>query len=294
MNLWDSYKIGFRISPGLPDDLPPDILRNRGNAKKLLLFFYHLVHRITPIDYVRCREFSFSLEAMGKHMPPPRNILDISSPKLLPLTFAKSLKDSFVYSIDLLENEVAFVESARRRLQLNNLTCERMDARSLRFPDNSFDLITSISVLEHIAPEKGGEVSAVKEMHRVLSPKGIAIITVPFSWSSFAEYKKGTVYERNAHRDDRQFFQRIYDLHTLGESILTASPMEPVSLRFIEERIFTKNPHRRLAHYICGTWLRTLIFGPFYPILSRVFLSKPKELNECKNPYLACLVMKKP
>jgi predicted SAM-dependent methyltransferase len=271
-----------------------DIRENRGMIKKFFSSLYHLAGRISPIDYVRWREFSFVLGAVEKYLPSPGKILDISSPKLLPLTLAESLPNSFVCSTDILESEIVYVQSAKKQLHLNNLLCERMDARWLGFSDNSFSLITSISVLEHIAPEKEGEVPAVKEIHRVLSSNGIAIITVPFSKSYFVESKKGTVYERKINNGENQFFQRFYDLNTLMKNIVKASSLELVYLGFIEERLFIKDPHKRLTHYISGTWLRTLLFGPLYPILSRIFLSKPKELNKCKKPYLACLVMKKP
>lgn len=293
MNIWDSYKIGFRAFPGTSDHSSLAPRGNRGKAKEILLFFYHLVLRISPIDYVRWREFAFAMEAIDTYMPSPEKILDISSPKLLPMTFAANWKSSSVVSTDILESEVSSVETMGKRLRLDNLSCERMDARSLRFPDNSFDLITSISVLEHIAPENGGEGPAIREIHRVLSSGGVVILTVPFSRTYFAEYKKGNVYERKSDRGENQFFQRFYDWKTLMDNIVRSSSLELVSLRFIEERIFAKNPRKRLSHYISGTWLRTLVFGPFYPLLSRVFLTGPKHLEDCRNPYLACLVMKK-
>lgn len=293
MNVWNSYKIGFRAFPGTSDHADPTRRGHSGKGRKILLFFYNIVYRIAPIDYVRWREFAFALGAINTYMPSPGKILDISSPKLLPLTFAANWKSSSVKSIDILENEVSSVETAGRRLRLENLSCERMDVRSLKFPDNSFDLVTAISVLEHIAPEKGGEAPAIKEIQRVLSPGGVVVLTVPFSSTYFAEYMKGTVYERKADPGENQFFQRFYDLKTIMDNIVGPSTLKLVSLCYIEERIFVNNPHKRLAHYISGTWLRTLFFGPFYPLLSHVFLSRPKSLKDCRNPYLACLVMRK-
>ncbi|QGY39919.1 methyltransferase domain-containing protein [Pseudodesulfovibrio cashew] len=51
-----------------------------------------------------------------------------------------------------------------------------MDACALEFEDNSFDLIFSDAVLEHIAPCK----SAIKEMYRVLKPGGFAVHGIDF------------------------------------------------------------------------------------------------------------------
>lgn len=51
-------------------------------------------------------------------------------------------------------------------------------AEKIPFPDNSFDAVFSVSVLEHVQ----GQREAVEEILRVLKPGGIAIIGVPFIW----------------------------------------------------------------------------------------------------------------
>lgn len=50
-----------------------------------------------------------------------------------------------------------------------------MDATSLKFKDNTFDLIVALDTLEHIKDDK----KVIKEIERVLKPKGHIIITVP-------------------------------------------------------------------------------------------------------------------
>ncbi len=111
---------------------------------------------------------------------------------------AKVLQNAIIHSIDIVEAEIDFVEKAKRYLKLKNITTRIDDARNLGYPDNSFDLITSVSVFEHIAPEIGGEIPAARELNRVLAPGGLAIITVPFAKKYFAEYIKGSIYERTA------------------------------------------------------------------------------------------------
>ena len=50
------------------------------------------------------------------------------------------------------------------------------DAHNLPFPDTNFDCVVCADVLEHLRdPER-----AMEEMRRVLRPKGIAIVSVPF------------------------------------------------------------------------------------------------------------------
>ncbi len=51
--------------------------------------------------------------------------------------------------------------------------------KKLPFKENSFDLVLSLDVLEHL----GKDSNALKEINRVLKPKGIALITVPaYHW----------------------------------------------------------------------------------------------------------------
>jgi len=51
------------------------------------------------------------------------------------------------------------------------------DATNLRFDDNSFHLLIANHILEHIPDDK----KAMREMHRVLTPDGVAILQVPYS-----------------------------------------------------------------------------------------------------------------
>jgi len=199
-----------------------------------------------------------------------------------------------VESIDILESDVLWVRKAVAHLGLPNLTASVADARTLPFDDESFDLVTSVSVFEHIAPENEGEAPAARELGRVLAPGGIALLTVPFSQTYFAEYRAGTVYERASTDGQPIFYQRFYDMNLLNRNLVAASGLRLVSIYFIEERFFSRDPHTRLASYIAGTRRQELAFGLFYPLLARVFLSPPNELEKCKKPYIACLVLRKP
>ena len=290
MHLWDSYKLGFSINYlGMYGETSA----KHSISKKIKMGVYNSFRRIAPIDYVRWRELSFVYEAIDNLAIAPKRVLDISSPKLLPLTIARKCPQAMVHSGDIVEAEVSLVEKAKYCLKMKNITAHIEDARNLSFPDNYFDLITSISVFEHIAPEIGGEIPASRELKRVLAPGGIAILTVPFARESFAEYVKGSIYERTANSDEAIFFQRFYDTSLLKKNIIEPSALELVALKFIDERFFYKDPRKRLSHYINSSTYQNLIFGSFYPILARIFLSEPKALEDCQKPYIACLVMEK-
>lgn len=62
-----------------------------------------------------------------------------------------------------------------KSLDVNNVTVMNASAESLPFPDNSFDMVFSSHVLEHV-PDVN---KAVSEINRVLRPGGINICIVP-------------------------------------------------------------------------------------------------------------------
>lgn len=290
LDVWTAFRIGMRLKTGSDGSL----LSTSSRLLKLLPRPVRLSRALTPIDLVRWREFDFALDAVMRHMPAPRNVLDVSSPKLVPLTIASHVPGCHVVATDILDIEVDWVRKAGQRLGLMNLTTRTEDARQLRIADNRFDLVTSISVIEHIAPERDGELPAVREISRVLAPGGVAIITVPFSRNYFAEYVGGAVYERTTIDHKPNFFQRFYDHELLMRNIVGASGLELLSLRFIEERLFFRDPHTRVAKYVNASPRQNFVFGPLYPLISRVFLSPPKPLECCAKPYIACIVLRKP
>lgn len=57
------------------------------------------------------------------------------------------------------------------------------DGKVIPFPDHSFDAILCTEVLEHVAEPA----ETIREMHRVLKPGGMAIITIP--WSARFHYQ---------------------------------------------------------------------------------------------------------
>ena len=60
------------------------------------------------------------------------------------------------------------------------------DLSGLPFPDGSFDMVTSLDVIEHVPDDQ----RAIHELARVLAPGGVLVTTVPayqFLWSSHDE-----------------------------------------------------------------------------------------------------------
>jgi ubiquinone/menaquinone biosynthesis C-methylase UbiE len=288
MNVWTAWRTGMRTKTNGDGSLAivlKQLARNLHHPEK---FSWTL----RPIDFPRYREFDFALRAISK-LPLPDRMLDLSSPKLLPLTLAEQMPECECVSTDILEYEVRWTQAKADLLSLRNLKCQTQDARRLNYPSNHFDLIVSISVFEHIAPERGGDIPAIREMARVLRPGGFAVITVPFSKRYFADYLACDVYERQSDGHSI-FFQRFYDEQLLHRNFVELSGLDLHESAFISERCWLDDPRNRSANFFTHTAKRNLIFGPMFPLLSHIFLSPPRPLEKCSKPYIACMVLRKP
>jgi 2-polyprenyl-3-methyl-5-hydroxy-6-metoxy-1,4-benzoquinol methylase len=74
---------------------------------------------------------------------------------------------------DINEQDVAFAKALNTNVP--NLEYRVENALELSFADNSFDLVVSVEVIEHV----GQPARMVQEMARVLKPGGLAFITFP-------------------------------------------------------------------------------------------------------------------
>jgi ubiquinone/menaquinone biosynthesis C-methylase UbiE len=74
---------------------------------------------------------------------------------------------------DINENDVHFAK--QMNAEVKNLSYQIEDALHLSFPDNSFQLVTSVDVMEHV----GKPQRMTEEIARVLAPGGLAFITFP-------------------------------------------------------------------------------------------------------------------
>lgn len=76
-------------------------------------------------------------------------------------------------SCDINENDIRFAKQLNAHLE--NASYQTDNALQLSFADNTFDLLVSIDVMEHVGkPERMTE-----EVGRVLRPGGLAFITFP-------------------------------------------------------------------------------------------------------------------
>lgn len=88
-----------------------------------------------------------------------------------------------------------------------NLIVTKGIAGHLPYPDNSFDVVTALDVLEHVQED----IQAVIEIYRVLKPGGIFISTVPAHQFLFSSHDKALHHFR---RYSRSQFQKILSSST--------------------------------------------------------------------------------
>lgn len=77
-------------------------------------------------------------------------------------------------AVDINERDIEYAKALNA--QVPNLTYQVENALDLSFPDNTFDLIVSVEVIEHV----GDPEQMIREIRRVLKPGGFLLITFPY------------------------------------------------------------------------------------------------------------------
>jgi 2-polyprenyl-3-methyl-5-hydroxy-6-metoxy-1,4-benzoquinol methylase len=127
---------------------------------------------------IRKLEYSFAAracaaaEASADH---PLRILDVGS-GVVPFCNWLSRRGHVVTATDPDRESIEFLQANDLNgFYGSNVHYEVAHAEDLRFDDESFDLVTCISVLEHIPP--GNDRIALREIARVLKPGGVLVMT---------------------------------------------------------------------------------------------------------------------
>lgn len=194
--------------------------------------FLHLL--CNPVSLVRYFEFDFVLAAADWRRA--RSWLDVSSPRMILLYILRNYPEVYATVINPdtrdLEETAAFLKVASL-LDRSNLAPE--DATALPYADDSFDVITSISVIEHIPAD--GDTLAVREMWRVLKPGGRMVITLPCRKQFLDDWRGNDMYSLGVPEDGGLFFfQRWYDSKALQERIVQPVGVAPLAIRVYGEK----------------------------------------------------------
>jgi SAM-dependent methyltransferase len=131
----------------------------------------------------------------------PGNLLDLLAP------YGKS------YGSDFSQDALRFCfERAHTRLF-------RADFQALPLPGESFDVVTCVDVLEHLADDA----RALRELHRVLRPSGLLVLTVPAFQVLWGDHDE--LYGHHRRYRARELRAR---LERAGLSVLKLTYLEPL------------------------------------------------------------------
>jgi SAM-dependent methyltransferase len=183
-----------------------------------------------PIDYMRYAEFGAASAHLS--LAPGSRILDAAGPQWLTLALAAKHSDVKFHYINLTDYELSPFERIRELLAVDNLVIQREDLRHLSFADKYFDEVLSISVLEHVYPETGGDDAALAELRRVIKNNGSIVATVPCKKEANVVYIQGNVFERLG--SGKQFFAREYSPQTLA-ALISRTGFSCEALSYISE-----------------------------------------------------------
>jgi SAM-dependent methyltransferase len=193
-------------------------LRSLGSGKLLRAFL--LI--VDPMDSFRYFELEFTLRAA--ETAKPVRYLDVSSPRLVPLLILERYPDLTADVLNPIQSDLRETVSLADALHLGTRCRARQELiENADYPKESFDLITSISVVEHIP----SDTAAIGKMWELLRPGGRLLITVPCAREACEEFANLDEYALLA-RDAQGFvyWQRYYDQNALEQRVwsITGSP----------------------------------------------------------------------
>ncbi len=256
---------GFALSLGVKN-----LLRNRFRLgpKKT-------IGKITqPINsYTRFPEYYYMNKIIADRISSsvPRRVtrvLDIGSPKC----FGLYLAYHFDIEIHLTDIDPPSVEEAEvlwnaiKTRARGKAVFSVQDVRAPNYSQEEFDVVYSMSVIEHVEGETGDS-SSMREMLRVLKTGGLLLVTVPIGQTYIEQDCVGLQGAARYTGDlNRYFFQRIYTPLAAEERIIKAAPKAALrkAVTIWRKRSVVARLYRHL-----GTDLRGLL-GCFNPLLSGV------------------------
>jgi len=214
------------------------------NLGKKLLFKFKFSPRLllNPVSIVRYFEFDFVNSSLD--FQNGNKILDVSSPYLFGFYISNKCQLEYHYT-NPDERDLANVNSISTKMIFKGKYIPKsMDALNLFFPDNYFDKIISISVIEHIKDD--GDSNAVKEFWRTLKPGGLFSFTVPVKKIFEIEYRNRDEYNLDKNdKADKYFFQRIYDNQKIEERLLSSIS----NYEIIQQKVFGVNKKEFYSEY---------------------------------------------
>ncbi len=152
-------------------------------------------------------------------------VLDISSPKLITYYLATKFPGVTFYATDKFKSELASWEKLMPNIK--NVIVKLEDATKLTFKNNLFDIVYSVSVIEHLGNEKNFEdTKMIVEVERVLKSRGTFALTTIISNKSKIVFKNKNLYSTDNNKINKTFFCRIYSYPQLKDRLLNKTNLK--------------------------------------------------------------------
>lgn len=218
-----------------------------------------------PMDSTRYFEFDWVWSRLQR-LSRVQNYLDISSPRLLPLSYVRR---SGVERAWLVNPDTADLETTRRWADALSLsgrcTFSQAPIESSRLDDQRFDAITSISVFEHIVNEG----PALARVRSLLAPGGTLLLTLPCTakgYDQFRDYDEYNLAKPDA--DGRYFFQRFYDAASLRDRVFSilGEPRQTTVYGESEPGYFGRNAQQKMRGLPYPFWREGYMMGRHFRI----------------------------
>jgi len=188
------------------------------------------------------------------------------SPRFLPLCYARRAGVGHAWLLNPDAADLAVTRQWAAALPLSG-RCDFIASsiESADLGDRRFDVITSISVFEHLVDDR----KALAEVRRLLAPGGTLLLTLPCAASGYDQYRDYDEYNLSRpDADGRYFFQRFYDAASLRERVFSVLG-EPRLMTVYGERepgYFGRNAQQKMRGLPYPFWREPYMMGRQFQI----------------------------
>jgi predicted SAM-dependent methyltransferase len=192
-----------------------------------------------PMESTRYFEFHEVLKSLSNTSF--HQYLDVSSPNIVPLMLLMENEDAVANMINPDDRDLQRTAHLASALKLTNrCTFANSTIETANHPPKTFDLITCISVLEHIPEDK----KALEVMWSLLCPGGRLVITLPCMATPLEQYISRNDYGvLSPGPDGYTFWQRFYDQERLNSVIfnIAGAPVKMIVYGEKKNGLFYRN-----------------------------------------------------
>lgn len=250
--------------PGLKFRLDSTLLALRILCSRRAAISYSDIFSLMFWPMVSVRYFEFDFMWRTSSTVAFRSYLDISSPRFFPVLVAFKNHDIIATLLNPDASDLAMTRQVVRAVGIENRCRLQSDLiGTAPFGDASFDIITCISVLEHIPDDT----QAVQRMWELLKPQGRLLLTVPCAAGHSEEYVDRNEYGLlNPDEDGFFFFQRYYDQEVLQERIfrITGQPCRYAVYGEMKPGLYRRNMEARASDPNYPAWREPYMMGKDY------------------------------